>query len=142
MHKNHKGREIVLKLLYEYEITKNPEELILKNDVFCKVKSEKLKEFIMNLFLGVVSNLKNLDLIIQKYLQNWQLDRIAIIEKNILRIATSELLNKKETPAAIIIDEAIELAKTYGNDSSPKFINGILDCILHKELSDRLVKTK
>lgn len=142
MHKNHKGREIVLKLLYEYEITKSPQELILKNDILCKVKSKKLREFTMNLFCGVMSNLEDLDLIIQKYLQNWQLDRIAIIEKNILRIGTFELLNQKETPAAIIIDDAIELAKTYGNDNSPKFINGILDCILHKELNDRLVKTK
>lgn len=142
MHKNHKGREIVLKLLYEYEITKRPEELILKNDLFCKIKSKKLKEFTMDLFCGVISNLENLDSIIQKYLQNWQLDRIAIIERNILRIGTFELLNQKETPAAIIIDDAIELAKIYGNDNSTKFINGILDGILHKELNDRLVKTK
>lgn len=142
MHKNHKGRETVLKLLYEYEITHSPEETILKNEVFCKMKNKNLKNFTLNLFSGVISSLKNLDLIIQKYLQNWQIERIAIVEKNILRIATYELINQKETPAAIIIDDAVELAKIYGSETSQKFINGVLDCILHKELNERVIKTK
>lgn len=142
MHKNHKGRETVLKLLYEYEITKNPMEMILKNSIINKIKGKDLKNFVFNSFSGILSNISFLDSLIQKYLQNWQIERVAIIEKNILRIAIYELFNHKDIPAAVIIDDAIELSKTYGSDSSTKFINGILDCILHQELNGRMIKTK
>ncbi len=142
MHKNHKGRETVLKLLYEYEITKNPMEMILKNSIVNKIKGKDLKNFVFNSFSGILSNIPFLDSLIQKYLQNWQIERVAIIEKNILRIAIYELFNHKDIPAAVIIDDAIELSKTYGSEISTKFINGILDCILHQELDGRIIKTK
>jgi len=142
MHKNHKGREAVLKLLYEFEITRAPMDLILKNSTFFKIKGKKLNEYVQNLFSGILENKESLDSLIQKYLQNWQIERLAIVEKNILRIAAYELINSTEIPAAVIIDDAIELAKTYGSETSAKFINGILDCILHQELSNRVIKTK
>ncbi|MEJ5166753.1 MAG: transcription antitermination factor NusB [Thermoanaerobaculia bacterium] len=142
MHRNHKAREAVLKMLYEYEFNKNKEMVLNNKNIFFEIKGKKLQEYAKDLFEGILSNLENLDLIIQKYLKNWQLERIALVEKNILRIAAYELFYEKDVPAAIIIDDAIELSKIYGNESSPKFVNGILDCILHKELGERVVKTK
>lgn len=142
MHKNHKAREAVLKMLYEYEFNKNSEMVLRNRNIFSGIRESKVKDYAKVLFNGVLSNLDFLDSIIQKYLQNWQLERVALVEKNILRIATYELFEEKDVPAAVIIDDAIELSKTYGNESSPKFINGILDCILHKEMEERVVKTK
>lgn len=142
MHRNHKAREAVLKMLYEYEFNKNKEMVLNNKNIFSEIKGKKLQEYSKDLFEGILSNLESLDHIIQKYLKNWQLERIALVEKNILRIAAYELFYERDVPAAIIIDDAIELSKIYGNESSPKFINGILDCILHKELEERVVKTK
>lgn len=142
MHRNHKAREAVLKMLYEYEFNKNREMILNNTNIFSELKSKKLKEYAIDLFEGILSNLKHLDSLIQKYLKNWQLERIALVEKSILRIATYELFYEKNIPAAVIIDDAVELSKVYGNENSPKFINGILDGILHREMEERVVKTK
>lgn len=142
MHRNHKAREAVLKMLYEYEFNKNREMILNNTNIFSELKSKKLKEYAIDLFEGILSNLKHLDSLIQRYLKNWQLERIALVEKSILRIATYELFYEKDIPAAVIIDDAVELSKVYGNENSPKFINGILDGILHREMEERVVKTK
>ncbi len=141
MHKNHKAREATLKLLYEYEISKNSMEKILNRRDFFEPKEEDLIKFSKELFLGVIQNLEKIDDLIQRHTLNWKVERLAILDKNILRIGTYELLFHPETPAAIIIDDAVELAKIYGDEEAPKFINGILDNILHKELKGRVVKT-
>lgn len=142
MHRNHKAREAVLKMLYEYEFNKNREMILKNTNIFSELKGKKTKEYAIDLFEGILLNLRHLDSLIQKYLKNWQLERIALVEKSILRIATYELFYEKDIPAAVIIDDAVELSKVYGNENSPKFINGILDGILHREMEERVVKTK
>lgn len=141
MHKNHKAREAALKLLYEYEISKNSLEKILKRNDLSELKDEDLIKFSEELFLGVVQNLEKIDELLQKHTLNWRVERLAILDKNILRIGTYELLFHPEIPAAVIIDDAVELAKIYGDEEAPKFINGVLDNILHKELKGRVIKT-
>lgn len=136
MHKNHKGREKALKALYSYDISKNVSEEILMDE------DKEIENFSREIVNGVIKNSKEIDSLISKHLKNWKIERLGVIEKNILRIATYELLFKDEIPAAIIIDEAVELAKEYGNENSSSFVNGILDCILHKEIGNRLIKTK
>ncbi len=89
------------------------------------------KTFVWQLMNGVVSKLSDLDKIIEKAAPEWPIDQITIIDRNVLRIGLYELLygNKKEVPPKVAINEAIELAKTFGGESSGKFINGVLGTV-------------
>ena len=94
------------------------------------------KTFIWQLIKGVVSHLKDLNKIIEKAAPEWPIDQITIVDRNVLRIGLYELLygNKKEVPPKVAINEAIELAKTFGGENSGKFINGVLGTV-YKEIN-------
>jgi N utilization substance protein B len=85
--------------------------------------------FLERLIAGVAGNRELIDGLIRQYSTNWRLERMAIVDRNILRMATFELLNMPEIPRKVSINEAIEIAKKFGGDDSPSFINGILDRI-------------
>ncbi|MBN1823239.1 MAG: transcription antitermination factor NusB [Endomicrobiales bacterium] len=85
------------------------------------------REFARELFVGAQGKRQVLDKLIGAYTQNWELDRMAAVDRNILRLATFEILNMTETPINVIIDEAVEIAKRYSTIDSGKFVNGILD---------------
>ncbi len=86
-------------------------------------------EFLRRLVLGVLDHREELDQLIEKYSENWRLDRIDLIDRNILRMALFELLYCKDIPPKVTINEAIDLGKRYGSEDSGSFINGILDRI-------------
>ncbi len=86
-------------------------------------------EFVENLVFGVVKNLTEIDRYIIKYATEWPLDQITIVDRNILRIGVYELILDSEIPAKVAINEAIEIAKTFGGASSGKFVNGVLGAI-------------
>ncbi|MDM5271243.1 transcription antitermination factor NusB [Sulfurovum sp. zt1-1] len=124
----HQARAAVVGLLYAYDlgnenIAKFSDE-ILEED---KIRN-KQREFSNALFHGTVENLDLIDTEIQKYLKEWDFDAIGKVEKAILRLGAYEILVAK-TDRAIIINEAVELAKELADDKSPKFINGVLDAI-------------
>jgi len=85
------------------------------------------QEFAEQLFHGTWNRKEVLDTLITKYAENWELDRMASIDRNILRLASFEILDTPETPVSVIIDEAVEIAKKYSTADSGKFVNGILD---------------
>lgn len=85
------------------------------------------REFAYQLFTGSRERMETLDKLISDYAENWELDRMAAIDRNILRLATYEILDMHETPISVIIDEAVEIAKKYSTNDSGKFVNGILD---------------
>ncbi len=87
----------------------------------------KTNLFALHLAQGVVTSQKSIDALLKKYAENWDLDRMAVIDRCILRIGTFELLNDFETPVNVIINEAVEIAKRYSTAESSKFVNGILD---------------
>lgn len=87
------------------------------------------KDFAKELFLGVLGNLEELDSMISKFLENWKLDRLFTIDRSILRLSLFELKHFPDTPASVVIDQAVRMAKKFGNDDSSKFINGILGAI-------------
>jgi N utilization substance protein B len=134
MGRRRKAREEALKILFEYDATKDDINDILNYfwDNFASSKDRKVKEYTRELVQGVVDNQKFIDEKIKQVSKNWNLQRMFLIDKNILRIAIFELFFKKEIPKPVIIDEAIEISKIYGTDSSPKFINGIIDAISKK----------
>ncbi len=132
------GREHALKILYQLDITQRPLEAILvdywKADDTKDVKDDVVIEFAASLSKGVVQHLKAIDDKISEYATNWQLKRMAVIDRNSMRIGLYELKYSTETPPKVAINEAVELAKKYGDLESSKFVNGILDKIHKKEI--------
>jgi len=132
------GRELTLKVLYEAEAKKTlPYNLWQLNySQNQRGKSQELSEFCAFLLKGISSHWEEINSLIKKYAKNWVLERMATIDRNILRIAIFELMYAEDIPPKVSINEAIELAKKYGDLESPRFVNGILDSVFKKELNN------
>lgn len=130
MRKRTKAREAALKILYALDITKeDPQKCI---DIFWESndgEEASIKAFANALVSGVFKNKELIDKVITGYTTNWQLKRMAVIDRNILRFATYELLFMEDIPPKVAINEAIDIAKKYGDKDSGKFVNGVLDKI-------------
>lgn len=129
-----RAREKAIILLYQMDLLgKKPEEIV-END---QLVGKKFDEFSLKLINGVTDNLKEIDKIISSTVQNWSLDRIAVIDRNILRVAIYEMIHEDDIPLKVSVDEAIEIAKNLGQKpDTPKFINGILGKFLSKISDD------
>lgn len=116
------AREAALKLLYEQEFNnKNP---------LTETEALTANKYVKQILEGVKKNQKAIDLLIQESSPSWKTDRMSLIDLNIMRIALYEMLySSQQVPFKVCIDEAVEIAKSYGIKDSPKFINGILDAI-------------
>ena len=131
-----RAREIVVQLLYEDDL--NPEQDAEVADKFLQTRlhnNRPLVEFAQNLWKNVVKNRWELDKALSANATNWSLRRMAAIDRNILRMGAYEIL-MSETPGRVAINEAVELAKRYGNHNSGQFVNGILDRILNTKPTD------
>jgi N utilization substance protein B len=124
-----KSREFALQVLYQLNITKQDALQVLTQFEGHFLSHGEADEFLKCLVLGVLEHFSELDRLIEKYSENWRLDRINIIDRNILRMALFELLYCEEIPPKVTINEAIDLGKRYGSEDSGSFINGILDQI-------------
>lgn len=125
-------REKVLQYLYAYEMNKdNLEEL--KKDLLSEIKDEADKDFAENLINKTIINGKETDDRIIEKVSNWEMNRIALIDKILMRIGITEILYFPDIPPKVSINEVIEIAKMYSTSGSGKFINGILDTILNDE---------
>ncbi len=131
MRRRSKARILALKFLYQIDITKEDFSCALES-FWQEHRTRKLiRQFTTQIIQGTLANLPQIDSVISSYAQNWQLKRMAVIDRNILRLATFELLFLEDIPRKVSINEAVELAKKYGDVDSSKFVNGILDKI-HK----------
>ena len=116
------ARELVLHVLYEREFVDTPlAEMIAERD------TGDQREYVEQTLNGVLERIVDLDKTIDQYALGWRVERLAVLDRNILRLGLYELLHASEIPAEVAIDEAVELAKKYGTDNAPSFINGILD---------------
>ena len=130
MRKRTKAREYALQILYAVDITKDdPKDCIERFWQGNDESSGQVKEFADEIVLGVSDKRKEIDSLITKYATNWQLDRMAVIDRNVLRLATYELLFMEDIPPKVSINEAIDIAKKFGGNDSGKFVNGVLDKI-------------
>ena len=129
MKKRTRGRELALQLLYQLDL--RGEELFEQADEFLRGEENdrEAKTFAKKLLAGVHENQAELDRTIQSVAQNWDIARMAVIDRNVLRLAAFELLHCKDIPPKVAINEAIELGKRYSTQNSGAFINGILDKI-------------
>lgn len=125
-----KARGIALQVLYEYDLSNHPVGEVMENR-FKENKIEiSLQEFIRQIVQGVFPEIEKMDSVISTYAPDWPLDQVASIDRNIIRIALWEFAVGKITPVKVAINEAVELAKIYGSDSTPRFINGVLGSLV------------
>jgi transcription antitermination factor NusB len=137
MRKRTRARECALQVLYQIDITKDDCSSSL--DDFWRSAREQdvsVKEFADSLVRGTIGNLEAIDKAITRYATNWHIDRMATVDRNVLRLATYELLYLREIPPKVSINEAVDIAKKYGDKDSGKFVNGILDKISKEETLD------
>jgi len=137
----HLSRSIVMQSLYEWDFSGKKRSLkeILERNIREFGPGLKETDFIYQLVDNILAHLKEIDKIIEKAAPEWPLEQINIVDRNILRIGLSELLygKKEEVPPKVAINEAIELAKSFGGESSGKFINGVLGTVF-KEMDSTL----
>ena len=125
-----KARELTLKALYAYDISGAEVEQVSSDIIAPSEIKPEAKRFSQSLFFKVVQNIKEIDKLIRENVKSWDFSRIGTIEKNILRMGICEFLFFDDIPSVISIDEAIELAKKYGDKDSKNFVNAVLDSIL------------
>jgi N utilization substance protein B len=121
-----RARGLALQALYEIDIANHPPAEVLEQRLEENQLSDDLANFVRQIIFGVLPLIHELDQIIARYAPEWPLDQVAIIDRNILRLACWELAAQGETPVKVAINEAVELAKMYGSDSAPRFVNGVL----------------
>ncbi len=142
------GREMALQMLYQRELgaseaaavkaSFDPFEYLAarEEDEHCEeLKAELVQRahaFANELFDGTLSRLDEIDVLVKSQAENWRLERMPAVDRNILRLAVYELLAEGDVPPLVVLDEAIELAKRYGSDQSSAFVNGLLDGLLKR----------
>ncbi len=135
-----RARGVALQALYEIDIANHPPAEVLHERLEESPLSDDLAEFVRQIIFGVLPLTHELDQIIAKYAPEWPLEQIAAIDRNILRVACWEFAVLGETPIKVAINEAVELAKLYGSDSAPRFVNGVLGSLAehHHEIEQQL----
>ena len=148
MRKRTRAREFALQVLYELDIAEtqefeealedfwkerstltDPEKIALEEDK----KEPEIRDYTERLVRGTLEKKPAIDPLIERYAENWEMRRMACVDRNILRLSTYEILYMGDIPVKVAINEAVELAKRYGEEDSSKFVNGILDRIAKTE---------
>jgi N utilization substance protein B len=139
MNSRHRAREVALQILYQYDLTSlasgrtPPTDLALIADLRHHFDHfnvpESLREFVGELVAGTLAHLVVLDAELEKHASNWKVTRMSSVDRSLLRMATFEMTRLRKVPETIVIDEAIELAKQFGTEDTPGFVNGVLDSI-------------
>lgn len=128
-----RARGVALQSLYEIDLVNHPAVQVFQDRLEDEVLDDELIEFARQLLFGVLPLREQLDRVIARYAPEWPLDQIAAIDRNILRVAVWEFAVKKCTPVKVAINEAVELAKMFGSDSAPRFVNGVLGSLAERQ---------
>jgi N utilization substance protein B len=119
----------VLQALYEIDTTHHPVGTVLDQRLAEDPLPDEGEAFARELITGVIKHQAELDELIQRYAPEWPVDQMAVVDRNVLRIAIYEFFISKATPIKVAINEAVELAKLFGSDSAPRFVNGVLGAL-------------
>ncbi|MBN1668956.1 MAG: transcription antitermination factor NusB [Anaerolineales bacterium] len=128
-----RARAVALQALYEIDLVGHPVGIVLQNRLDEEALDDRLADFVSELVTGVYPLFEQLDQFIAEHAPEWPLEQVAIIDRNILRIALWEFAVNLDTPTKVAINEAVELAKIYGSDSSSRFVNGVLGNLANRE---------
>jgi N utilization substance protein B len=129
------SRELALQALFSFDVNKSDPAAGLAQ--FCAQREDELTDMVKPFFLdiveGVLADIVDIDGLLNQYSKNWKLSRMPVVDRNIMRIATFELLKRKDIPPSVTINEAVEIGKKFGTRDSGAFINGVLDRIRLQE---------
>ncbi|MZH03677.1 MAG: transcription antitermination factor NusB [Nitrospinae bacterium] len=136
MGKRRVARELALKFLYQSEF--NTDDLETQIAQFCERSDTQAEiiEFMRVLVVKVFAHAEEVDVLLKKFSDHWALERMSMVDRNILRLGICELVFTTATPPKVTINEAVEIAKKFGTEDSPDFINGILDKVFKETLKD------
>jgi len=123
-----KGRELAVQMLYQWDISRQPIERVLESFWQLTEGPEASRRYTRRLVTGTLNNLEQIDRLISQHAEHWRLDRIATVDKNIMRLAIYEFLYE-DTPEKVVINEALEVTKKFSTPTAVQFINGILDAV-------------
>lgn len=140
MANRHFARTLAMQSLFEWDFKNKEEDLqeIVKKNIEQSGQSEKDNEFVHQLVDGVVKHLAKIDEIIVKNAPEWPMEQISLVDRNVLRLGVYELMFLKEVPPKVAINEAVELAKSFGGESSGKFLNGVLGTLFKENSAEEL----
>ncbi|HEU4726195.1 MAG TPA: transcription antitermination factor NusB [Candidatus Eisenbacteria bacterium] len=127
------GRELAFRAVYQADVTGETPRHCLEEILEETPSSDEIRLFAATLVQELEEHRDNVDAIVSRTAHNWPLRRMAATDRSVLRVAVVELLHHAETPTRVALDEAIEIAKKYGSETSGSFVNGILDRIAHDE---------
>jgi len=139
-----RARSVALQALFEIDMTDHPPGKVVEERLSESSLDPKLSNFARQIVFGVHPLSSTLDSIIAEHAPEWPMDQVAVIDRNILRISLWEFAVLEKTPIKVAINEAVELAKTYGSDSTPRFVNGVLGSLANRqnELTQALKRYK
>ena len=137
MGKRRKARESTLQILFQLEFDRSQPDTAIRQYWADKQASDEIKTFVRWLVEGILTHQERIDTLIQSVSKHWRLSRMAVVDRNILRLAVFELLYEENITPAIVINEAIEIAKKYSNEEAAKFVNGLLDAVRKKLESEK-----
>jgi len=124
-----KARELALQMLFQWELGEHTPQHVIATFLRWQRTDPEEESFARSLFEGTVSEVDSLDPIIREHAQHWRLERMAAVDRNVIRLALYELLHYGETPPAVVINEALELARRFSTADSAEFVNGVLDAV-------------
>ena len=125
------ARRASLQILYELDTTGHPFERVLEAHIQARPESRAVRRIIKAIVAGVIVHRDTIDQLIQQYAPDWPIDQVAVIDRNVLRIAVFEyVVQKRNTPVAVIINEAVHLAQVFGAESSHSFVHGVLGAMV------------
>ena len=131
MRRRTKSREYALQLLYQVDVTRSASQDVMDEFWAQHEVPADVRDFAAALVSGTLTHRDEIDRLIAQHADNWQINRMAVVDRNILRMGAYELLYAEDVPPKVSLNEAVELAKRFGDEESSKFVNGILDTI-HK----------
>ncbi len=127
-----KSRELALQMLFQWEQGKHPPQHVIQSFLRALKTDPGVEQFAQELFEGAVAQVDVLDGHVREHAEHWRLERMAAVDRNVLRLALYELIHYPGTPPAVIINEALEIARRFSDKDSVDFVNGVLDAIRKK----------
>jgi len=128
-----RARSVALQALYEIDMAGHPPGVVLEERLKETTLDQSLADFVREIVLGVYPLWETLDRFIAEHAPEWPMDQVAVVDRNILRIALWEFGVYGQTPIKVAINEAVELSKVYGSDSTPRFVNGVLGSLANRQ---------
>ena len=129
MGQRRRARECALQMLFQIDVTSTPPAEVFQEFWIDQSPADDVRAFAEGLVRGVAQQRRALDAVLAGSSEHWRIERMAVVDRNVLRMAIYELLWQPETPPAVVIDEAIEVAKRFGGEESGAFVNGVLDAV-------------